>query len=208
MRFRRVGAMCALVATLALAACASPVAAETGSSVRPSPTSSATPTPVPSPTPTATAAAVDPADLTTWTITADGIGPLVRGADAAEVVGALTTFEAIEWCTGFMRLQRDATAGIVMSLSEDGARIRTVLVSRGADGASPITEEGIRLGSSTEELTAAYPDLATVGQPGADAWAYAVQADADSWIQFVAEDDVVVLIGVSDRTTVPKEPCT
>lgn len=192
---------------MALAACTYSGAAD---GTRPYSPPSPVQSPTAAPTPTApTAPPVDAADVSTWIITADRIGPIERGADPAGVVDALTTFQAIDWCQGFMRLERDATAGIVLGLSEDGARIGTIWVhSRGADGVdSPVTEAGIRLGSSTAELTAAYPDAASVGQAGADAWVSAVQVDADSWMRFITEGDVVTVIGASDQTGLPKEPC-
>ena len=206
MRFRTAPVMLALVATLALAACASPGAAETSSTVPPSPTSS--PTPTPTPTPTDSAPAVDPADMSTWTITADGIGPVERGADSAQIVDALTAFDANEMCPGIVGLQRDASAEIMMSLADDGHISKVWVTAWGNDGsASPMTEAGIRLGSSMEELTAAYPDLSTVVQRGADTWVYSVQPDPEGMIDFVVEDDVVRLIGASDSSMTPKEWC-
>jgi hypothetical protein len=59
-----------------------------------------------------------------------------------------------------------------------------------------------------EELSAAYPDLSTVVQRGADTWVYSVQPDPDGMIDFVVEDDVVVLIGASDGSMTPKEWCS
>jgi len=56
-------------------------------------------------------------------------------------------------------------------------------------------------------VTAAYPDLVTVVQRGADSWGYAVGSDADGWLQFIVESDAVVLMGASERRMAPKEWC-
>jgi hypothetical protein len=147
--------------------------------------------------------------MATWMITPGGIGPIERGDDFAELVDELTPFEAIEWCPGVVRLERGGAARIVLDLAADGAQVGNLwLIGRPDDGsASPTTEEGIRLGSSTADLTTAYSDLSTVVQSGSDTWVYAVGNDEAGWIDFVVEDDVVVLVGASARPGVPKEWC-
>jgi len=47
----------------------------------------------------------------------------------------------------------------------------------------------------------------TVVQRGADTWGYAVGSDADGWLQFIVENDAVVLMGASERQKAPKEWC-
>ena len=206
MQLRATPVMFLIVATLALSACASPGAAETDSTVPPSPTSA--PTPPPTATPTASASAVDPGDVSTWTITAAGIGPVERGADSAQILDSLTAFEANEMCPGIVGLQRETGAEIVMSLADDGHISKVWVTAWGSDGSdSPATEAGIGLGSSMDALAAAYPDLSTVVQRGADTWVYSVQPDPEGMIDFVVEDDVVVLIGASDSSMTPKEWC-
>ncbi|MCD2443279.1 hypothetical protein LQ757_13425 [Agromyces sp. SYSU K20354] len=207
MRFRPAPVACALIAILALAACASPGSAEIGSTGQPSPTASAVSPPTPSPAPT-----VDPADVTTWTITAEGIGPIKRAAAYPDALSELTTFEAAELCPGAVELSRDATAGVLLSLSADGTEVATVWVAgrAGDDGvvpASPATDAGIRLGSSGEELAAAYPDLETVAQIGADTYGYAVGDDATGWIDFIVDGGIVTTIGSSERQAAPREFC-
>ncbi len=59
-----------------------------------------------------------------------------------------------------------------------------------------------------DELAAAYPDLSTVVQRGADTWVYSIQPDTDGMIDFVVEEDVVVSIGASDGSMTPKEWCS
>jgi hypothetical protein len=210
MRFRAAPAVCAVLMMPALAGCTFSGAGATVSPSLPPASSSPVAAPTVPPAPAASVSAeVDPADMTTWTITTDGIGPIERGADSAEVVGELASFQASEWCPGVVGLERDGAAQVVLSLAEDGVQISNVWVSSRPEdrSASPMTEEGIRLGASTAELTTAYPDLSTVVQRGTDTLVYAAGSDEGGWVDFVIDDDVVVLIGASDRPSAPKEWC-
>lgn len=199
----------AVVVVLTLAACTSSAVAEAGgeptSSAAPV-TPAATPTPTPSPT---LEPVVDPSDVTTWTVSAESIGPVIRGAAYADLVPDTAAFTVAGWCQGVMAFDGEGTAQFVIRLSDDEAQVRAVWVVPGAveEPLSPATAEGIRLGSTTAALTAAYPDLVTVVQRGADTWGYAVGSDADGWLQFIVEDDAVVLMGASERQMAPKEWC-
>jgi len=199
----------AVVVVLTLAACASSAVAESGGE----PTSSAAPVaPVAMPTPTPSPTlepVVDPSDVTTWTVSAERIGPIVRGGAYADLVPDTAAFTVTGWCQGVMAFDGEGTAQFVIRLSDDEAQVRAVWVVPGAveEPLSPATAEGIRLGSTAAALTAAYPDLVTVVQRGADTWGYAVGSDADGWLQFIVENDAVVLMGASERQMAPKEWC-
>ncbi|SFR69825.1 hypothetical protein SAMN05428970_0797 [Agromyces sp. CF514] len=170
-------------------------------------------TPTPTPTPTPTVVALDPADVTTWVITTEGMGPIQQGAAYPEVVAGLPAFEAAEdWCPWVVGLSSDGVAPMLLTHPEGAVEITSVWVNgRVADGgtapASPATEAGIRLGSTMDELTAAYPDLEAVNQTGPESFGYAVGDEASGYLDFLVEDDQVVLIGVQGVAGVPKEFC-
>ncbi|AWB94609.1 hypothetical protein DCE93_02125 [Agromyces badenianii] len=195
----------ASLTVLGFAGCASP-----GGAVTNAPTTAASQSPTPSPTPTAVAA--DPDDVSTWVITTDGIGPIERGAPYQEVVAGLPAFETSEWCPWVVELSTEGAASLLLTHPEGGDEVASVWVMGRADEAgvvpaSPTTEAGIRLGSALDELTAAYPGLQQVNQTAADSFGYAVGDDTEGYVDFVVEDDVVVLIGVQEVAGVPKEFC-
>ncbi len=74
--------------------------------------------------------------MSTWTITAAGIGPVERGADSAQILDALAAFEANEMCPGIVGLQRAASAEIVISLADDGHISKVWVTAWGNDGSS------------------------------------------------------------------------
>ena len=199
----------AAVAVLGLAGCTSP-----GEAAAIEPTTAA-PSVFPTPTPTpieALPAAVDPADVTTWIITTEGIGPIERGAPYQEVIAGLPSFEVSEWCPWVAGLTTESAGSMILIHPEGGEEITSAWVTGRADAAgtvpaSPSTETGIMLGSTMDELAAAYPDLQQVNQIGADSFGYAVGDDTNGYLDFIVEDGVVVLIGVQDIAGVPKEFC-
>ncbi|MFF2271974.1 hypothetical protein ACFVTX_06860 [Agromyces sp. NPDC058136] len=186
----------------------------TSAGAAPNPSAEATPAPSPSaeaPAPDPTPTALDPADVTTWVITAQGIGPIVRGADAAETVAGFTAFEANEWCPGVIGLSQEGTGQIVVTVLDDGT-VGAVWangrdVGDGTVPPSPSTEEGIVFGSTMEELAAAYPGLVPSNQAGAESYGYAAGDETAGYLNFLVEGDKVISIGVQDRAGVPKEFC-
>lgn len=180
----------------------------------PTATASPSPTPIESPTPSATptAVAADPGDVTTWMVTAEGIGPLERNVAYSDSVSGLAGFEASEMCPGVMTLSTEGAGQFAIVLGDDGVNTRSVWVAGGAgvDGVvpdSPSTETGIRLGSSMTELTAAYPDLILVSQIASEAYGYAVGDDSTGWIDFIVNQETVTTMGSSERASAPKEMC-
>jgi hypothetical protein len=214
----------AVLVVAALAGCTTAASQAGGSTMEPSPvppsaesTSSAEePTPsteaTPSEEPGAAPAVPDPADVTGWEVSAAGIGPIERAAAFPGDTEQLTTFTTSEVCPGVVTFSKDAAAGLLVTLTAGGSQISTVWVTGrpGEDGtvpASPVTAAGIRLGSTGDELAAAYPDLVSVVQIGADAFGYAVGDDSAGWIDFVVEGDIVTTMGASEVPRAPKEFC-
>ncbi|GAA2452332.1 hypothetical protein [Agromyces soli] len=203
------------IAALLLAGCAS------APEPTPSPTASETPTPPPAPTPSpaTTVAAPDPADVTTWVISGAGFGPVERGAVFPGVAEPLSAFELAPVDASCPRLStlspvEDSSdaAALLLIVSESGDRVEDVWVSGSPDasGALPVaprTAEGIGLGSSTDELTAAYPELQQIAQVSAEAFGYAVGDEEGGWIDFIVVEDVVMSIGSSAEPRAPKEFC-
>ncbi|MCD5348332.1 hypothetical protein PX701_10575 [Agromyces sp. H3Y2-19a] len=205
------GAVLAAGTALVLVGCAT-----SGDATEPEPTAAVTaaPTPVETPTATPTVApvAVDPADVSTWTITTSGIGPIQRGASAEAAIAELTAFESEEYCPGIVQLSTEGSASMLLTHPEGADAIGGVWANGRADAegvvpASPKTETGVALGSTMDELAAAYPDLAPSNQTGAESYGYAAGDEASGYLNFLVENDVVVMIGVQDRAGIPKEFC-
>ncbi|MFD6055910.1 hypothetical protein [Agromyces sp. NPDC060279] len=199
------------IAALLLAGCAS--------EPKPTPTPTGSETPTPTATPTPTVAAPDPADVTTWVISGAGFGPVSRGAAYPGVAEPLTAFELAPVDEGCPRLSTLSPVGdssdaaaLLLIVSEAGDAVEDVWVSGSPDasGALPLaprTAEGIGLGSSTDELTAAYPELQQIAQVSAEAFGYAVGDEERGWIDFIVVEDVVTSIGSSAEPRAPKEFC-
>ncbi|UOQ90401.1 hypothetical protein MUN74_05645 [Agromyces endophyticus] len=201
------GAVLAASAALALVGCAT-----SGDATEPEPTAAATAAPTPVETPTATPVAVDPADVSTWPVTLDGMGPIQREAAFEETLAGLTAFEQAEYCPGIVQLSAEGEATMLAYHLPDSDEIAGVWAIGRPDGdgavpASPATEAGIQLGSTMDELAAAYPDLVPTTQPAGESQGYAVGDSAAGYINFLVEYDSVVVIGVQARPGVPKEFC-
>ncbi|WP_285464769.1 hypothetical protein [Agromyces sp. NBRC 114283] len=209
-RVRIAGAVAA-VAALLLAGCAS------GPEPTPTPPASETSTPTPTPTLTPTptpVAAPDPADPSSWLISADGIGPIERGAAYPDAIDSLTELYSVEpsgLCPELVYLRRDGAADVLVIRSEDGSLVHRVWVFGSVrdpeglrDGGA--TEAGIRLGATVAELQAAYPDLELVIERPSST-VFSVGDDEAGWIIFTAVEGVVGGIAAADTKFTPQELC-
>jgi hypothetical protein len=229
-RTRRTGIVLTVIALLAVGTAGGGVALgliPTAPSPAPEPTASATsapsrtvtpssapvvddPTPIPTPTPTAPPYAA--ADWSTWTVSADGVGPATlgspAGADDAALRAGFTPAAPLVDDTGTViypygcpntdaRIWEGTGGARVVELTTGGTVGTVIIELQGQDGAparqlGPTTGEGVGLGSTLDELRAAYPDLAqtrqgAVGGTLDTTWAI---ASGDRYIVFQVADGV------------------
>lgn len=137
-----------------------------------------TPDPTPTSTPTPTRPPYSATDWSTWTISADAVGPATlgspSGADDAALRGAFTPAPPLVDDTGAViypfgcpnpnaRIwDGPGGAGVVEVVA--GGSVDTVIIQTGQGDApteqtGPTTVEGIGLGSTLDEVRAAYPNL-------------------------------------------------
>jgi hypothetical protein len=146
---RRPVYVAAIVAiTVLMSGCATDaVPAATASSALPSATS-APPSPTASPSPTADGE--DPADPSTWLVTADRIGPLRLGMPIDDARSIAPEVEACHDRAFFFR----SGAENMIYAQEDGALVQ--IYSDLSDG--PRTPEGLGVGSTRADVLEAHPD--------------------------------------------------
>jgi len=184
-----------------------------------------TPTPTPTETPTAAAPVVppmDPGDPSTWIIGDGAVGPLQLSApieDAEASVPGLTVDNS-GWCHSSTFGDAPQIDVIVPPGPQPGDPVQLIYVdvAGGVDrpdpaiaAKSPKTEAGIGVGSSLEELQAAYPGIQPAGNivEGDQQPFYALPQSDGSWItlDMNADGSAVRDIVVSRQARTPKEFC-
>lgn len=187
----------------------------------PTPTASAVPSPTPiqsaaptTPSPTQAPVAENPSDPSTWTIDFDRIGPVTLGQPLPEVKAGLPAFpDATDSvCLPFslyltlpdrvtLRTLDDvdftATAQTIELLGHPGNNVAL----------SPKTAEGIGLGSTPDELFAAYPDLVKTAKFYDIEQQYTITRSDGRWIIFDVIEGEVQIIQVGGQAYIPKERC-
>jgi hypothetical protein len=178
----------------------------------PSP-SSATPSVAPTTPPSPPMA--DPSDPSVWLIDFDGVGPATLGRSFEEQRQTLPGFDDTtdSLCVdSYLRLQAPSGLPLLFVGSEEqsGATAAIELSSTGSTvtdlrQASPKTAAGIGLGSSEQELLAAYPGIEqTGGYIDPEAFPYYGLTDGNGgWIVFGIIDHVVDRIQVANEADLP-----
>ncbi|WP_167132420.1 hypothetical protein [Paramicrobacterium chengjingii] len=158
-----------------------------------------------------------PTDSDEWMISEAGIGPFeigMRYADALTVPDA----EASELCEGVAQASvpesADVSMWVVASERDPAGTLSEISISAPADTVDdafggPETEKEIGLGSTTTELTDAYPDareLDDTGVPGRTM--YYVQGDDGGMIfTTTGESDIIWQISITTGEPPAYEPC-
>ncbi|MDN4596881.1 hypothetical protein [Leifsonia virtsii] len=184
-----------------------PVAATSAPpSLSPSPTATATATPTPPPAPAMTD---DPA---TWVIGFGTVGPLSVGmaaGDADSVMGGYVLEDQDECPVRYYT--RDGAPLVALTYGTDGRTVDSIQLGLGIKGVQgpPLTAAGIGIGSTREELLAAYPDIATHGSYFGVFDNYAITDGNGNWIVFAAYNDTGIVRGIQVGTeeTVRPEIC-
>ena len=183
-RMRLPGAV--LVLVLALAGC-TPATVVVQPTVAPMSSPAASPTPTPSATPTKP-------ELSELVISADGLGPVPMGTDLYTLDPAVSIFvnEPVDCGAGPMDSweasypDRPLGNGVrAFEVETTTGPLEYVLVFHGG----PHTAEGIRVGSTFDELTGAYPATQYVGAAGFERERYALYgAPANLFFDVVTTD--------------------
>lgn len=166
-----------------------------------------------SPTPTdppVSAEDQDPADPTTWVIDSGTVGPITLGADY------LATAEGLgegwdETCEG-LTAWGNPDLNVYFVSGSDGT-IETITVEGliGDPSAGPRTPDGVGLGSTRDEVRAAYPTAEEVAPTIGDGF-YLRDSDGGAtdgarFFEFTAGNDRVSSITLTTRDEPPYEPC-
>ena len=176
-----------------------------------SPPETAPTSPVPSESaPAPTASSANPDDTASWTISYEGIGPVAWGQSSDEARASLGDFteKLVEQCPDLLVFESETLPNVWLVLDGDGVTIDQVVVtadSADAVSESPETAEGIGVGSTVDEVMAAYPDAEVAEEPVADT-RYSI-TDGSGWINVVVRGGVVHEIVVRDEAAVSYEVC-
>lgn len=150
---------------ISLAACAGGAPSPGASTSTPASSAPATPTPSPE-TPTSTPAEPTPVadDLSTWIVSPTAMGPIALGDDFAATTQRLqdwTNDDNCRWTSFWNTPDKTLSVYFARDGEIDDGPVRTVSVDAldaVSPGDAPHTESGVGIGSTRDEVLAAYPD--------------------------------------------------
>ena len=208
----RTGVVALLIAPLLLAGCA------TAGGPRDVPTASE-PAPQPTVSPSASPAESEPdlEDPSTWTVSADGIGPVLIGGDFDATLAELPTTwmsdgASCSWAAFWNAPDTSFGMHFVRGPEDRSAPISEISASAMADSISgavgPVTDEGLGIGATREEILAAYPD-AEEGTAAVDGEWIRVPSESEGEIffQFLTGGDRAWAVTVTTRDEPSHEVC-
>ncbi|MFJ3490933.1 hypothetical protein [Leifsonia aquatica] len=163
----------------------------------------------PAPSADAEGAVADPAQPSTWTIGFDAVGPLVLGTPSSEQHEVLAAFEPEVAGDGCGLDFVSTPTGLRVGTGESAADGVTSIVLNAEvpaeAGAGPRTANGIGIGSTIDDLVAAYPDARKTSDMGEGLITYAVTDASGRSIVFGAwrTDPAIatIQVGTGDRIT-------
>lgn len=173
----------------------------------------------PSPSPTLTPPVADPEDPATWTVSAEGVGPVEIGGDLASTLAELPdTWKNDPANCSWTAWWQEPGAGyqmyVVRGTESDTAPISEISVNAGGNDPgestqSPVTAEGVGLGASKEQVLAAYPDAQEIAaQIGDSTFLMVPGADpAHVFFEFREGTDVASSLVVTTRSEPSYEVC-
>lgn len=210
----RTGAVALLSATLMLTACATPANGpeQTPTASEPAPSASSSPSP--------SAPGTDepgPDDPSTWTVSADGIGPVLIGGDFDATLAELPTTwtsdgAACSWAAFWNAPDTSFSMHFVRGAEDQSEPIAEVSASTMADSVDgpvgPSTEDGLGIGATRDEILAAHPD-AEEGTATVDGEWIRVPSESDGQIffQFLTGADRAWAVTVTTRDEPSYEVC-
>lgn len=189
---------------------------ETTTSTSTSTTTTSTTTSTSTSTSTTTTTTEPGTDLSGLVLLADGIGPVMFGADADGVVDYMTSFlgpptHDTDWVDPFeiglcpgteLRLVSWGVLTITLGDESDiaSARRHFVAYSYGIDGEvglEPVgleSEEGVTIGSSVSDLVAAYPDALLIEEDDFAGPSFVIDESRYGYVTGLGDDDLVTVI--------------
>jgi hypothetical protein len=206
-----IGLMIVVVVAVAIVSgCTVPTSPAAAPSAPPSATGE-----TPSPSPEAT---LDPLDPSAWIIDWGGVGPLIVGAPLSEVPSLMTAFTDAtrDECANLFAYQAPGIPTVSLPDPFGTGLIGQILIAKAETSdepinAGPLTEAGIGIGSTLEQLRAAYPQLIQNVGPY-NTVIYGITDDEGRWINFsfgdaTLESSPITLMVIRDAPHINGEYC-
>lgn len=158
----------------------------------------------------------DMSDPAAWVIDDGEIGPLELGDDFAETLGELPSDWANDEQCAYLAYWNAPEGTYLISfrhdeMSEDGSIVAASVESWEHEPAGPRTEDGLGVGSTRDEVTAAHPNAEEVTAPiGGGTFLKVPADDADEgalFFEFAEGGDVVTTVSVTTADVPAYEPC-
>ena len=214
-RSRLAAGIAASVLVIGLSACATQTAEPAATTPAPSPEA---PAPTTEDTPAPTAAPIDSEDPSTWVVTDAGMGPVTLGAPLPAAIavmpeGTRNDAESCAWTAWWnapdgryqVYAARESDAGEVGPVTT----IESSMLPESTGVVGPSTPEGIGVGSTLEDVQAAYPgaDFMDTSDGSAVGGRRFIALGETTFLTFYEGATTVSAITVTEADTPPYEVC-